>query len=66
VTLLLRTLHAFVSVQHASRRMVHVGKTDHTTDEWIAQQARDATSFEEKPKYLICDNDKNTVHSLSG
>jgi hypothetical protein len=58
VTLLFRTLHVFVIVQHESRRMVHVGVTDHPTDEWITQQVRDATSFEEKPKYLICDNDK--------
>jgi transposase InsO family protein len=58
VTLLFRTLHAFVIVQHESRRMVHVGVTDHPTDAWITQQVRDTTSFEEKPKYLICDNDK--------
>jgi hypothetical protein len=60
VTLLFRTLHAFVIVQHKSRRTVHVGVTDHPRDAWITQQARDATSFEEKPKYLICDNDKQS------
>jgi hypothetical protein len=32
--------------------------TEHPTDKWITQQLRDATPFEEKPKYLICDNDK--------
>jgi len=62
VTLLFRTLHAFVIVQHESRRIVHVGVTDHPTDEWITQQVRDATSFEDKPKYLICDNDKKYGH----
>jgi putative transposase len=58
VTLFFKTLHAFVIVHHASRRVVHLGVTDHPTDEWITQQVRDATPFEEKPKYLICDNDK--------
>ena len=58
VTLLFNTIHAFVIVHHESRRVVQVGVTDHLTDEWITQQLRDATPFEEKPKYLICDNDK--------
>jgi transposase InsO family protein len=58
VTLFFKTIHAFVIVHHESRRVVHFGVTDHPTDEWITQQVRDATPFEEKPKYLICDNDK--------
>jgi putative transposase len=58
VTLFFKTLHAFVIVQHESRRVVHLGVTEHSTDEWITQQLRNATPFEEKPKYLICDNDK--------
>jgi putative transposase len=62
VTLFFRTLHAFVIVHHESRRVVHVGVTDHPTDEWITQQVRDATPFEEKPKFLICDNDKRYGH----
>jgi len=37
--------------------VVRVGVTDHPTDEWITQQVRDATPFEEKPKFLICDHD---------
>jgi transposase InsO family protein len=58
VTLFFKTLHACVIVHHESRRVVHVGVTDHPTDEWITQQVREATPFEEKPKFLICDNDK--------
>jgi putative transposase len=58
VTLFFKTIHAFVIVHHESRRVVHFGATEHPTDEWITQQVRDATPFEEKPKYLICDNDK--------
>ena len=44
VTLFFRTLHAFVIVHHGSRRVVHVGVTDHPTDEWIhpADPGRDA------------------------
>jgi putative transposase len=58
VTLFFKTLHAFVIVNHESRRVVHVGLADHPTDEWITQQVRDATPFKEKPKFLICDNDQ--------
>jgi putative transposase len=58
VTLFFKTIHAFMIVHHDSRRVVHVGVTEHPTDEWIAQQLRDATPFAEKPKYLVCDNDK--------
>jgi putative transposase len=47
-----------VIVQHESRCVVPVGATDHPTNEWITQQIRDATPFEEKPKYLIGDNDQ--------
>jgi hypothetical protein len=58
VTLFFKTLHAFVIVHPASQRMARVGVTDHLTDEWITQPVRDMTPFEEKSKYLICDNDK--------
>ena len=62
VTLFSQTLHAFVIVQHESRRVVHVGVTDHPTHKWITKQVRVAMPFEEKPKYLICDNDKRYGH----
>jgi putative transposase len=62
VTLFFKTLHAFVIVHHESRRVVHVGVTDQPTGEWITQQVRDATPFDEKPKFLICDNDKRYGH----
>jgi putative transposase len=58
VTLFFKTIHAFVIVHHESRRVVHFGVTERPTDEWITQQLREATPFDEKPKYLICDNDK--------
>ena len=53
-----RQLYAFVIVELGSRRIVHVGITKHPTDEWTAQQLREATPFEQRPKYLIRDNDR--------
>jgi putative transposase len=58
VKLFFNTLHDFVIVNHNRRRMVHVGVTDHPTYAWIFRQMRDAKPFEEKPRFLICDNDK--------
>jgi len=52
-----RTLFAFVIVEHASRRVVHVGVTRHPTDAWVAQQLREATPFGTAPCFLIHDND---------
>ena len=40
-----------------SRRIVHVGVTRAPTDEWVAQQLREATPFGQAPKYLLRDND---------
>ncbi len=52
-----RQLYAFVIVELASRKIIHIGVTRHPTDEWTAQQLREATPFDQKPKYLIRDND---------
>ena len=53
-----RQLYTFVIVELGTRRIVHIGVTRHPTDEWTAQQLREATPFGEKPKYLIRDNDR--------
>jgi len=53
-----RSLFAFVIVEHASRRVVHVGVTRHPTDTWVAQQLREATPFGTGPRFLIRDNDR--------
>jgi len=53
----LRALFAFVIVEHASRRVVHVSVTRHPTDAWVAPQVREATSFGTGPRFLIRDND---------
>ncbi len=54
---LFRPLHAFFVVALGSRRVVHVGVTRHPTDAWVAQQLREATPFDERPHFLIRDND---------
>ena len=54
---LFRPLFAFFVVELSTRRVVHVGATRHPTDAWVAQQLREATPFDQRPKYLIRDND---------
>ncbi|HEX2915482.1 MAG TPA: integrase core domain-containing protein [Chloroflexia bacterium] len=51
-------IYAFIIMEHASRRIVHFDVTRHPTDEWVAQQLREATPNDQKPKYLIRDNDR--------
>jgi len=52
-----RSLFAFVIVELGSRRVVHTGVTRHPTDAWVAQQLREATPFDQRPRFLIRDND---------
>jgi putative transposase len=40
-----------------TRRIVHTGVTKYPTDEWTAQQLREATPWGKGPKYLIRDRD---------
>jgi putative transposase len=55
--LFFRPVFAFFIVEHATRRVVHLGVTRHPTDAWVAQQLREATPYDQKPKFLIRDND---------
>ncbi len=55
--LFFRSIFLFFIIEHGSRRVVHAGVTRHPTDEWVAQQVRNATPFGEGPRFLICDND---------
>jgi putative transposase len=52
-----RPLFAFFIIEHASRRIVHVGVTRSPRDAWVAQQLREATPYGPGPRYLIHDND---------
>ena len=67
-----RSLFACVIVELGSRRVVHLGVTRHPTDAWGAQQLRGATPFDERPRFLIRDNDAtygpafNRVAAASG
>ena len=38
--------------------MVHFAVTRNPTDQWVAQQLREATPFGERPRFLIRDNDR--------
>ena len=55
--LFFRPLYAFVVVALGPRRVVHVGATRHPTAAWVAQQLREATPFDQRPRYLVRDRD---------
>jgi transposase InsO family protein len=57
VNLFFGQLYAFFLIELGTRRVVHFGVTRQPTDEWTAQQLREATAFGAGPKYLIRDND---------
>lgn len=59
--LFFRAIFVFVIIEHSSRRVVHYGVTRTPSDRWVAQQLREATPFGDTPKYLIRENDANTV-----
>ncbi len=56
-SLFFKPLYVFVIVEHESRKVVHTAVTKNPTDEWTAQQVREATPWGKRPKYLIHDND---------
>ena len=50
---LFRTWYIFVVMELKTRRIVHVAVTTSPTDEWTAQQLREATPWGESPKYIL-------------
>ncbi len=62
--LFFKQLYAFFIVELGSRRVVHVGVTYNPTQEWVAQQLKEATPFDQKPKYLIRDRDSKFGHQF--
>jgi transposase InsO family protein len=63
--LLFRRLYIFIILELKSRRVVHIAVTVSPTDEWTAQQLREATPWGEAPKYLIHDPDSKYGHHFS-
>lgn len=69
---LFRPWYIFVIIELNSRRIAHTAVTRAPTDEWTAQQLREATPWGKGPKYLIRDRDKkyglqfSRVASVSG
>ena len=61
--LLFRPLYIFVIIELQTRRIVHAAVTRTPTDEWTAQQLREAIPWDAGPQYLIRDRDnKYGVH----
>ena len=54
---LFRQWYVFVVMELKTRRIVHTAVTKYPTDEWTAQQLREATPWRKGPKYLIRDRD---------
>jgi transposase InsO family protein len=56
-SLFFKPIYIFVIMELESRRIVHTAVTLNPTDAWTAQQLREATPWDNQPKYLIRDND---------
>lgn len=57
IDLTFRTVFVFFIIELSSRRVVHFGVTRHPTQEWVAQQLREATPNGVDPKFILRDND---------
>lgn len=58
IDLTFRTLFVFFLIELSSRRVVHFGVTRHPTQEWVAQQLREATPDGVHPRFMVRDNDR--------
>ncbi len=55
--LFFRMIFVYFIVDLESRRVVHYGVTRSPSDIWVAQQVREAPPYDERPRFLIRDND---------
>ena len=62
---LFRSWYIFVVLDLKTRRIVHASVTQYPTDEWTAQQLREATPWGRGPKYLIRDRDSKYAAHFS-
>jgi transposase InsO family protein len=63
--LLFRSIYIFVIMELHTRRVKHAGVTRNPTGQWVAQQLREATPWNQKPKYLIRDRDGKFGHHFA-
>jgi transposase InsO family protein len=62
---LFRQWYIFVVMELKTRRIIQTGVTQYPTDEWMAQQLREATPWGKGPKYLIRDRDSKYARHFS-
>ena len=62
---LFRQWYIFVVLELKTRRIAHIGVIQFPTDEWTAQQLREATPWGSGPKYLIRDRDSKYARRFS-
>jgi putative transposase len=62
---LFRQWYIFVVLELKRRRIVHAMVTQYPTDEWTAQQLREATPWGRGPKYLVRDRDSKYAAHFS-
>jgi len=56
-TLTFKILYVLIIINHDTRKIEHFGITYNPNTTWLNQQLRDATPYDNNPKYLIHDND---------
>ena len=56
-TLYFNILYVLIILSHARRKIEHFAFTTNPTSDWVAQNIREATPYDNVPKYLIHDND---------
>ena len=56
-TLFFKPIYILVFMELKTRKIVHTAVTTNPTDDWTAQQLKEATPWDNRPKYLIRDND---------